>query len=305
MDQSADKLHEPCFTLNNGHKMPKVGLGADSINDKEIALKMITEAGVRHIDTASLYKTEETLGEVLVDAFKAGVTREEMFITTKIWRTDYHDPVSACKQSLEKLGLEYVDLYLIHCPIVPFEEDGKTFQKIPMHKVWEGMEKCVELGLARSIGVSNFNVQLICDMLAYCKIKPVCNQVELNPSCQQPDLLKFCKEYEIVLIAYTPLGAPHRRSKSGKGNVLEDPVLNEIADKYSKTPGQIALAWNVQRGVCVIPKTSKSERALQNMESLSITLTDEEMDKINSLDSFDRTINPEEWKSFNYIPIYK
>ena len=153
-------------TMYTGAKMPKVGLGVFTMMDKDLIVKSVTEVGYRHIDTAAIYENEEIVGEALKEVVEAGVSREELFVTTKLWRSKYSDPESGLRESLEKLKLDYVDLYLIHWPNNPIDDDG-NFEKNPMHKVWAGMEKCVELGLTKHIGISNFNVQLICDMLCY------------------------------------------------------------------------------------------------------------------------------------------
>ena len=161
-------------TLYTGAKMPKVGLGLymmDMKADRDLVVKSVTEVGYRHIDTAQFYENEESAGETFKQIFEAGVQREELFITTKLWINKMHDPVNSLKNSLEKMQLEYVDMYMIHFPKNEVDENG-NFVKNPMHKVWAGMEECVELGLTKHIGISNFNVQLICDMLSYCNIKP-------------------------------------------------------------------------------------------------------------------------------------
>jgi diketogulonate reductase-like aldo/keto reductase len=286
------------ITLNSGYKMPNFGLGVFKADDavvKEVVTKSITELGYRHIDTAAIYANEKIVGEAIADAIETGVKREDLFVTTKLWTSDYNDPVSACKESLKKLGLDYVDMYLIHWSIGSLEEDKKTIKKIPMYKIWENMEKLVELGLAKSIGISNFNVQIMCDMMTYAKIMPACNQVELHPYNQQSEFVKFCKDYGIAVVAYSPLSSPGRPIGGTTRNVLEEPVLKEIGDKYEKSPAQVALAWNLQRGVIVIPKTDKVARAQQNIEATSITLTEEEMEQISKLDAGERVYDPVNW----------
>ena len=231
-------------TLSSGHKMPMLGLGAFKTDDKEIFTKAITEVGYRHIDTAAVYENEDIVGQGIADALASGkVSREELFVTTKLAGEDFGDPVAACKKSLEKLKLDYTDLYLVHWPIASFKDDGKGFERTPMYKVWEGMEKCVDEGLAKSIGISNFNVQAICDLLTYCNIKPVCNQVEVHPYNQQPELVKFCRKFDIVCVCYSPIA----RTKDEK-NLLEEQTMKDIAKKHGKEPAQVALAWNLKRG---------------------------------------------------------
>ena len=296
------------LTLNNGLKMPAFGLGVFKlVGDEPVATvtKSITELGYRHIDTAKIYENEELIGEAVADAMKTGIKREDLFITTKLWRDSYHDPVSACKESLKKLKLDYVDMYLIHWPTPEFEEDGKTIKRTPMHKVWEGMEKCVEEGLTKSIGISNFNVQMMVDMLAYANIPPACNQVEVHPYYQQKEFIKFCNDYNIAVVCYSPLSAPGRPIGGDARNILEDPVLKEIAEKHEKTVAQIALAWSLKQGNCVIPKTEKFTRAKENLEAINITLTEDEMEKIGTLEANEKVYDPIFFDSWNNMPVFK
>ena len=156
--------------------MPSIGLGTAWLTSKESIVQAVLECGYRHVDTASAYNNEDVVGEALQEVFSRGVNREDVFVTTKLWHTHYHDVEGALRASLQKLKLQYVDLYLIHAPLGYYSEP-----KMPMHVLWEEMEKLVEKGLAKSIGVSNFTAQMIWDLLSYCKIQPVCNQIELNP----------------------------------------------------------------------------------------------------------------------------
>ena len=293
------------ITLNNGTKMPICGLGVFKLTDKKALTNIITEVGYRHIDTAAIYGNEEIVGEAIAEALSSGVKREELYITTKLWRDMKEDPVAACKESLAKLKLDYVDMYLIHWSPPDFEADGKTFKKTPMHKVWEGMEKCVEEGLTKSIGISNFNVQMMVDMLAYANIPPACNQVELHPYYKQLDFQRFCKLYGIAVVAYSPLSALGRPIGGDAKMITEEPILKELAEKYGKSVTQIALAWNLQSGNVVIPKTEKVSRAKENFEASSIVLTEEEITKINNIDVEDKVYDPINWESWNNIPIFK
>ena len=176
------------FDLSDGTRMPSVGLGTFGASTVEEIVIAIKENGYRHIDTAKVYKNEEVVGKAINQCINEGVVRrEEMYVVTKIWPSDLKDCEAACRASLERLDLTYVDLYLIHWP-------GHCEEvKEPMHLIWPRMEQLVELGLTKSIGVSNFNVQLLGDLLTYARIKPVCNQVELNPWLQQNDLVKYCQ----------------------------------------------------------------------------------------------------------------
>jgi len=211
----------------------------------------MNEAGYIHIDTASIYKNEEKVGEALKALFASGKKREDIFVTTKIWHSDHNDAHAALKTSLTKLGLDYVDLYLVHWPI-----GGYADPACPLHKLWPQMEALVEQGLTKSIGVSNFNVQLLLDLLTYAKIKPVCNQVELHPLNQQDGLLAFHKLKGIVSVAYSPIARPTPE----KPNLLVHPYLVSLAEKYKKSAAQIILNWGVCRGCVVIPKASSIGR---------------------------------------------
>ena len=293
------------ITLHTGAKMPMVGLGVAWTHDKEVMSKSITEVGYRHIDTAAFYDNEELVGQAIQDAIEAGVPREELFITTKLWRDSFEDPVTSWKQSLEKLQLDYVDMYLIHWPHNEVDGAG-NFKKNPIHKVWEGMEKWVELGLTKHIGVSNFHVQLIWDMLCYCNIKPACNQIELHPYLQESELVQFWQKYGIAIVAYSPLSSPGRPAgKEDEKNILEDPKIIEIATNQGKTPAQIVLAWNIQRDVVVIPKSAKVTRAQENFDSQFLTLSEDEIKQMSEFESNLRIFDPIEWGgTWGHVPVF-
>jgi len=183
--------------LNNGHSIPHVGFGTwefKGLNVSDFTLEVI-KAGYRHIDTASFYGNEKELGDGIKRAIEAKlVTREDLFITTKIFNGEKPDPAAALKRSLDNLGLPYVDLYLIHWPIGVVDPETKQIKQVPLHKTWPALEALVKNGSTKSIGVSNFNVQLLLDLLSYAEIKPACNQVEINPLIPQEDLVNFCQK---------------------------------------------------------------------------------------------------------------
>ncbi len=178
-----ESKEQPFVVLNNGIKMPSIGLGTYDLKD-EVAKKStkaaIMEVGYRHLDTAAMYENEGEIGEILKECFAEGLKRDEIFITTKIL-ADYHDPEAAIKTSLAKLQLDYVDQYLIHAPLTLYDPEKNEYAKTPMYKVWAAMEGIYKKGLAKSIGLSNFNVQLILDLLTYAEVKPAVNQIELHP----------------------------------------------------------------------------------------------------------------------------
>jgi len=261
--------------------MPKLGLGTWQIHDPDIIYKAIVDLGYRHLDTGHYYDNEEVIGEAIQKVVnQTDIKREDLFVTTKLWGNQKGDVDAAIKTSLRKLQLTYVDLYLIHFP-VPFEHDenNKTrLIKIPIHKTWADMEAQVRAGLTKSIGVSNFNVQSLMDMMTYAEILPVTNEIELHPYLTQESLVKFCKKYDILPIGYCPL------ARSGDdGGIYSDENIEKICEKYNKTPAQICLRWGIDRGYPVIPKSSNVERLKQNFETLSFELEKEDVDRISDL----------------------
>ena len=257
-------------TLNTGAKMPIIGFGVYQIPDAAECKRVVLDAiktGYRSIDTAASYMNEEAVGAAIREAIELGiVTREELFITTKLWVTDasYEKAKAALKRSLEKLGLDYVDLYLEH------QAMGDYFG------AWHAMEEAYKEGLAKAIGVANFFPATLVNFCENVEIKPAVNQVELHPFFAQPEALEIMKEYGIVPEAWAPLA-------EGKHGIFTDPMLTEIGHKYGKSAAQVVLRWNVQRGVVIIPKSSHVERMKQNIDILDFELTDEEMQKISAL----------------------
>lgn len=252
--------------LHNGVKMPYFGLGVYKVeegNEVIESVKTALEVGYRAIDTAALYENEEGVGKAIKES---GIPREEIFVTTKVWNTDhgYEKTLKAFDKSISKLGLDYVDLYLIHWP-------GKdTFID-----TWRALEKLYRDGRVRAIGVSNFKPHHLQTLMEHSEEKPVINQVELHPYFQQKDLREFCKQHDIVVEAWSPLG---------RGQVLDDPVLAEIGKKYGKTPAQVTLRWHLQNDIVIIPKSVTPSRIKENADIFDFELTAEDMEQIDQLD---------------------
>jgi diketogulonate reductase-like aldo/keto reductase len=259
------------ITLSNGVKMPLEGFGVFQVPDPEVCKNAVYEAiknGYRLIDTAALYMNEEAVGGAVKQAIDEGiVTREELFITTKLWPSDasYEGAKKAFERSAKKLGVDVIDLFMIHQPY------GDVYG------AWRGMEELYEAGKIRALGVANFYPGKFTEFAEIVKTKPMVNQVELHPFYAQYDAIDNMKKYGCVAQAWGPLA-------EGKFGIFTNPVLSEIGEKYNKSAAQIALKWNAQRGVSIIPKSIHSDRQKQNIDIWDFTLTDEEMKQIDALD---------------------
>ncbi|CAH0713938.1 unnamed protein product, partial [Brenthis ino] len=299
----------PKVTLNNGFQMPFIGLGTYARKAEPLEFQRAVEWGIdvgyRHIDTATMYKNEKEVGSVISNKIKEGlVKREDLFITTKILN-DKHaekDVVPALKQSLEDMKLDYVDLYLVHWP-VSVNSNGEDM-KIDYIETWRGMEETVKLGLAKSIGVSNFNEEQLERLLKYAKIKPVVNQIEINPTLTQHKLVDFCKERSIIPVAYTPLGllSEARPEFNGKDVIKTDPKLGQIAEKYGKSKAQIALRYLIQRGIPVLPKSFTKSRIEENINIFDFELSKEDMDIVDSYNLNHRCVPGRGLEKLTYYP---
>ncbi|TNV76754.1 hypothetical protein FGO68_gene13058 [Halteria grandinella] len=289
-------LTQETVHLSNSARMPLIGLGTFQLMEKEPITNAIVNLGYRHIDTAWLYQNEELIGEAIKDAIKAGVKREELFITTKIWPTQFEDPEKALRGSLERLQLDYVDLYLIHWPATFFSPSKK-----PLHILWAQLESLVDKNLTVALGLSNFNIQLTSDLLTYARIRPVCNQVELHPYCAQAELVRFMKDQSIVPVAYCPLGRPSAAETPGNQeadlkyaaipDLREDKGIVDIAKRVGKSEFQVLLKWGLQRGCAVIPKSSQAKNQKENLDLQGFTLSEEEMAYISGKDKGLRICN--------------
>ncbi|WP_077212054.1 aldo/keto reductase [Bacillus dakarensis] len=262
-------------TLNNGVKMPQLGFGVWQVENDEAttAVAKALEVGYTSIDTAMIYQNEEGVGKALKES---SVPREELFITTKVWNSDhgYENTLRAFDESLERLGLEYVDLYLIHWPAPQYDEYVDTYK---------ALEKLYHDGKVKAIGVCNFEIPHLERLLKECEVVPVLNQVECHPYLSQNELKEFCAKHDIYVEAWSPL-------EQG-GEVLQDEAVMKIAKNHGKTPAQVVLRWHLQNNTIVIPKSVTPSRIEENFQVFDFELTSEEMNEIHKLNK-DRRRGP-------------
>ncbi|KAH8657194.1 NADP-dependent oxidoreductase domain-containing protein [Tricladium varicosporioides] len=288
------------FTLNTGAKIPAVGFGTWQAAPHEVerAVETALRCGYRHIDCASIYRNETEVGAGIKNS---GVKREEIFITSKLWNT-HHDPKdveSALDKSLKDLGTSYVDLYLMHWPLsfksgpkfFPLDPQTGVFQlsDTPLADTYAAMEKLLETGKAKAIGVSNFNIRHLTELLAKCTIPPAVNQIEKHPYLQQKDLAEFCKSKNILLEAYSPLG----NNQTGEPRTVDDSKVHEVAKKLGQDPGQVLVSWGVQTGHVVLPKSVTESRIKSNFNDE--ILPEWAMRELNSLERHKRFNFPARW----------
>lgn len=259
-------------TLQNGLKMPQLGYGVWQVEDAEAvpAVKKAIETGYRSIDTAMIYKNERGVGQAIQES---GVAREDLFITTKVWNTDqgYDNTLKAFDESLERLGLDYVDLYLIHWPTPEFDNYVETYK---------AMEKLYNDGRVKAIGVCNFDTDHLQRLLDECEVTPVVNQIECHPFLAQNDVKAFCKENGILVEAWSPL--------MQGGEVLKEEAIQSIASKHNKTAAQVIIRWHLQNDTIVIPKSVTPSRIEENFNVFDFTLDKEDMERIHELDRGER-----------------
>ncbi len=297
--------------FSNGDQMPILGLGTWKSAPGEVyaAVREAIRIGYRHIDCALVYGNEPEIGHALRDAIDEGqVTRKELWITSKLWNNSHgRDNIpAAIGKSLQDLGLAYLDLYLIHWPI-PLRP-GSVFPttaadflppaEAPIQSTWEGMEAAVNTGLTRHIGVSNFTVKKLRDIIGHCKIKPEVDQVEMHPLLQQPELVRFCASEGIHMTAWAPLGSSDRPASVKAANapvLLDNPVIRSIAQGCGCTPAQVLIAWHINRGISTIPKSVTPSRMRENFAAAQIELSPEDMGQIAALDENHRLLDGSFW----------
>ena len=318
---------------HDNDRAPAVGLGLWKIDRSDTA-DMVADAielGYRHIDSACDYGNEIEAGEGIARAISAGhCAREDLWVTSKLWST-FHAPehvAEGCRKTLADLGLDYLDLYLVHFPIalryVPietryppewvFDPDAENPRMepaaVPLHETWGAMERLVDEGLVRRIGVCNYNSGLLHDLMRYARIRPAMLQIESHPYLTQESLLRLADDYDIPVTAFSPLGAlsyVELGMADGAETVLETAPVRMAADRTGKTPAQVVLRWGVQRGTAVIPKTSRRERLKENLAVDDFALTEEEMRAISGLNRNRRFNDPGVFceAAFNrFYPIY-
>lgn len=256
-------------TLSNGVKMPWFGLGVFKVEEGPVlenAVRSAIKHGYRSIDTAAIYGNEAGVGQGIREGLEeAGISRSDLFVTSKVWNADlgYESTIAAYETSLKKLGLDYLDLYLVHWPV-----EGKY------KEAWRALEKLYKDGRVRAIGVSNFQVHHLEELMASAEIKPMVNQVEYHPRLSQEEVQAFCRENGIQMEAWSPLM---------QGELLDNEVLAAIAGKYGKSTAQVILRWDLQNGVVTIPKSVKEHRIIENSQIFDFELTAEDMAKITRL----------------------
>ena len=298
------------LTFNNNEKMPILGLGTWKSEPGEVG-KAVQEAiriGYRHIDCAAIYGNEAEIGKALEEIMQAGlVKRDELWITSKLWNNAHaraEVPI-ALKKTLADLRLDYLDLYLIHWPVatrpdVIFPRKADDFfslTEMPLNETWAGMEDCVESGLAKHIGVSNFSIKRI-EELSCAKIRPEVNQIELHPYLQQEEVLNYCKKNNIYLTAYSPLGSgdrPDGMKAANEPSLIENPVVGKIAQAHGCSAAQVLLRWAIERGTSVIPKSTNPGRLAENLEAANLKLDNQEMAELAKLEMGFRYVNGEFW----------
>eukprot|EP00252_Welwitschia_mirabilis_P008823 TRINITY_DN21023_c0_g1_i1.p1 TRINITY_DN21023_c0_g1~~TRINITY_DN21023_c0_g1_i1.p1 ORF type:complete len:352 (+),score=55.96 TRINITY_DN21023_c0_g1_i1:518-1573(+) len=321
-------ISENYFVLNTGQRIPAVGLGtwqADGNMCTE-AVRAALKVGYRHFDCAHLYGNEVEVGQALKEALNGGIPglrRDDIFVTSKLWCTTNAPKrvETSLRVCLKNLGLTYLDLYLVHWPVSfsfgdatdPPRKPGGEWKTMRLKATWQAMECLVEKGLVSAIGVSNFSVQQIQELLSFAKIVPAVNQVELHPLWRQDELLKFCQSKGIHVSAHTPLGVPagnplndcgssgeeecetprivFRRCRSVHLPMLKSSIISGIAARLHKTPEQVILRWGLQRGTSVLPRSLKPDRIKTNFDIFNWTLSEDDWKKINSLEPQYRLID--------------
>ena len=265
-----------CFTLKNKVEIPSLGFGTWLIENGDEAVRIVSaalECGYRHIDTAAAYGNEESVGKAVRES---GIERSEIFVTSKVWNTErgYDKAMAAFEATMEKLGLDYLDLYLVHwpCNVGSREEWAKVNSD-----TWRALEKLYEDKRVRAIGVSNFKVHHLEELFKNCKTAPMVNQIEFHPGFMQQEIFDCCRKNNILVEAWSPLG---------RGRMEGSSLIRELSDKYGKSVAQICIRWCLQNGVLPLPKTVTESRIAENADVFDFEISAEDMEKINSMEQF-------------------
>nr|BAN41083.1 aldose reductase, putative [Entamoeba invadens] len=293
------------FILNNGYFMPAIGLGTWLAKPGEVgaAVQLSLEQNYRMIDCARFYKNEKEIGEVGIGPYLQTHKRTDIFVTSKLWIDQVNRVRESCLESIQDLKCKYLDLYLMHWPVAVKENSSfppktEDFIEKDICDTWKDMEKLVDEGLVKSIGISNFNERQIEKIMKVCRIKPVVNQIEMNVYMQQKALRKVCDKYEIVVEAYRPIGG---MSKDGVKSCLDDEVVVQLAQKYSKSTAQICLKFLGQSNVISVPKSTNANRLKQNVDLFDWKIEEEDMKQLGDRDLKKRDVMFKEcWNGKTY-----
>lgn len=293
------------LVLNTGFKIPTLGLGTWRSENVYDAIRLAFKLGYRHLDCAASYSNESDIGRAIADSIKDGeIKREEIFVTSKLWNTNHHpqNVEPACRKTLAELKVDYLDLYLVHWPVAlqhgdnPFPRDDKTGaglieQGVTLIDTWKAMEELVKKGLVRSIGVSNFSIKHLQEIIATGATVPAANQIESHPYLPNQKLRDFCSQHKIIVEAYSPFGSSQLDAMMGLGignsaitvELLRHPVVLQLAEKYQRTPGQIVLRWSLQQGNVPLPKSASAQRLQDNLNLYDFNITDEDLELFKPL----------------------